>query len=447
MQHSTFIPRPDCPATTLRLFAALWLACAPATAQEAKSPEIDARQFELRGVQDTLDASAQQRRKIEIEIETIRADRARLSAALLDTGAKVRDFETRVSAAEQRLDALGSSEDAIRRSLDSRRGVIAEVLAALQRMGRKPPPAVLVRPEDMLASIRTSILLGAVLPELRSETEALATDLGEMVRLRKSIALEKDGLAKAFASLVGERERLGALVAARQAAQGDAERALTAERERAGQLAREATSLKDLIGRMESEVASAARAAEEARKAEDIFKKQAAAEAAGIVAKAVVPLHDAARLMPAKAFADTKGLLSLPVAGSLRKAYGSSDGFGGLEKGLSMATRASASVLSPSDGWVLFAGPYRSYGQLLIVNAGNGYYIVLAGMGKIDVGVGQFVLAGEPVAAMGDGSAKTAATLAIGATEPILYIEFRKDGAAIDPGPWWVKSALEKVRG
>ena len=78
-----------------------------------------------------------------------------------------------------------------------------------------------------------------------------------------------------------------------------------------------------------------------------------------------------------------------------------------------------AVVASPSDGWVAFSGPYRTYGQLLIINAGGGYYVVLAGMERINVEVGQFVLAGEPVALMGDGSAKTAAAIAIGATQPI----------------------------
>ena len=430
----------------LLLACALAIGCARAEDAPPRS-DIPGTQFQLRGVEDTIDASAQQRRKIEIEIETIRSDRARLASALLDTGAKVRDGETRASAIEQRLELLTGSEEAIRRSLDSRRGVIAEVLAALQRMGRKPPPAVLVQPEDMLSAIRTSILLGAVLPEMRAETEALGADLAEMVRLKKSIGEESDGLKLALASLSGERDRLSALVNARQSAQNDAEKALEAERGRAMELGKEAASLKDLIGRMETEVASAAKGAEEARKADAERARQADLDAAGIAAKALNPQHDPARLAPALAFADTKGTLVLPAAGAISKAFGTSDGFGGTEKGLSIATWSKASVLSPSDGWIAYSGPYRSYGQLLIINAGNGYYVVLAGMEKIDVAVGQFVLGGEPVATMGDGSVKTAATLAIGAAKPILYIEFRKDGTAIDPGPWWAKSQNEKARG
>ena len=96
----------------------------------------------------------------------------------------MRGTEDRIQGLEQRLQTLTASEAAIRRSLESRRGVIVEVFAALQRMGRRPPPAVLVRPEDMLEAVRASILLGAVLPELRSEAEILATDLAELVRLQ-----------------------------------------------------------------------------------------------------------------------------------------------------------------------------------------------------------------------------------------------------------------------
>ena len=78
---------------------------------------------------------------------------------------------------------------------------------------------------------------------------------------------------------------------------------------------------------------------------------------------------------------------------------------------------------------------------------GKGIYLVMAGMDRINVEVGQFVVAGEPVALMGDGSTKTAATIAVGAAQPVLYVEFRKDGATIDPGPWWAKPEVEKARG
>ncbi|MDO9442873.1 MAG: peptidoglycan DD-metalloendopeptidase family protein [Beijerinckiaceae bacterium] len=349
---------------------------------------------------------------------------------------------------ETRLDLAGGSEEAIKASLYSRRETIAEVLASLQRMGRRPPPAVLAAPEDVLRAIRTSMLLGAVLPEMRYETQTLANDLTELVKLRRSIATERDHLSRESANLSQERQRLAALVDARQGALSEAEQMLAAQRRRSADLARQASDLKELITRAESEIAAAARAAEDARKADEAAQKAAAAaQAKGQARVAALPFQDPSRLAPKVPFSDAKGLLPMPVAGKILKTYGAPDGFGGNEKGLSFATRARALVAAPTDGWVAFSGPYRTYGQLLILNAGGGYYVVLAGMDRISVDVGQFVLAGEPVATMGDGSAKTAAAIAIGSAQPILYVEFRKDGAAIDPGPWWAKPELEKVRG
>lgn len=413
---------------------------APAPA-DAKKDDKATQEMQLRGVEDTMRASEEQRRRIEADIESIRADRARLNAALIETTAKVQDNERQIDAANSRLATLVGSEDALRRSLNSRRGVIADVLAVLQRMGRSPPPAILVRPQDMAQAIRAAMLLGSVLPDLKAETLALAQDLDELTELRKSIASEKDNLSQRAEGLAKDKERLTALVSARQQSLTDAEAALGSERDRAAELARQATSLKDLIARMESEIgaakagAAASRAADEAAAA-DVQSRANAAQS-----------KDPARLKPAIAFAEAKGQVMLPVAGSILKGFGAPDSFGGIEKGVSVATPVAATVASPIDGWVAFSGPYRTYGQLLIVNGGGGYYMVLAGMERISVRVGQFVLAGEPVASMGDGSARTAAAAAIGAAQPILYIELRKDGAAIDPGPWWAKTDIEKARG
>jgi septal ring factor EnvC (AmiA/AmiB activator) len=421
----------------------------PAADNEPKSRELAERRAELRGLEETIDASEAQRRKLEADIEAIRSDRARLSASLIETTAKIREFEARGDAAQKRLDGLSGSEQAIRVSLGNRRTTVGEVLASLQRMGRRPPPALLVRPEDMLSAIRTSMLLGAVLPELRAETEALATDLAELVRLRTAISGERDTLSRELAGRRDERQRLALLVEARQQAVSAAEHGLDAQHEKVRDLSRKATSLRDLIASVESDLANQ-RAADDAAKAEavrkqaDAGKNEAKARVAGLPSS---PFSDVARLAPAIAFADAKGLLPLPVGGSLIKAYGAPDGFGSVEKGLSIATRPQAVVTAPCDGWIAYSGPYRTYGQLLIINAGSGYYVVLAGMERINVDVGQFVLTGEPVATMGDGTAKTAAAIAIGAAQPVLYVEFRRDGTPIDPGPWWARPEMKKVRG
>jgi septal ring factor EnvC (AmiA/AmiB activator) len=406
-----------------------------------KTDDKATQEMQLRGVEDTMRASDDQRRRIEADIETIRADRARLNAALIDTTARVQDAERQIEAASARLASLTDSEDALRQSLERRRGVIADVLAVLQRMGRRPPPAILVRPRDMAQAIRAAMLLSSVIPDLKSETVALAQDLEELADLRKSIAGERATLGERAASLANDKQRLTMLVAARQQSLAAAEQALGSERDRAADLARQAATLKELIARMEAEIGPAKAAAAAAHAADEAAAEEVKTRAATAQAK------DPARLKPAIPFADARGLIAMPAAGAILKTFGAPDAFGGAEKGVSLATPAGATVASPIDGWIAFAGPYRTYGQLLIVNAGGGYYMVLAGMDRINVGVGQFVLAGEPVATMGAGSARTAAAAAIGAAQPILYIELRKDGAAIDPGPWWAKTDIEKARG
>ncbi|MGO8738366.1 murein hydrolase activator EnvC family protein [Rhodoblastus sp.] len=420
----------------------------PPAPSDKKAADLEAKRHDFQGVRDNLAQSEARKMKIEDEIFSYRNDRAKLVSALIDAKNKIEDAEAKVAESQSRLDTLTGSESAIRRSLESRRGVLIEVLAALQRMGRKPPPALLAEPEDVLRAIRASMLLGAVLPELRSETEALASDLQDLVSLRESIAREKADLAAGLQARRDERARLEALIVARQKSIGVAREALTAEQAREKALAGQAANLKDLIARMETELDSARKAAEEARKA-DADRAKLSQEQIEEAKKrfAEAASRDPARLAPAIAFADTKGMLSLPAPGTIVKYYGAPSDFGGVEKGLSLATRANAIVSAPSDGYIAFSGPWRSFGQLLIINAGGGYYVVLAGMARVDVAVGQFVLAGEPVGNMGDGATKTAAAVAIGATQPVLYVEFRKDGAAIDPGPWWSKSEMQRVRG
>ena len=308
-------------------------------------------------------------------------------------------------------------------------------------MGSNPPPAILVKPDDMSEAVRAATVLASVIPELKSEIEAARRDLDALAKTRESIARERDELTEKGRSLAVDKKRLAALIDARQQSLASARDALGSQQQRATELAKKATSLKDLIARLDSEIAARTAAAAAAHAAE-------VAAAAEIEARAQAGRGaDMARLKPEIAFADAKGRVPLPAAGEILKTFGSPDDFGGIERGVSLATPAAATVSAPVDGAVLFAGAYRSYGQLLIIDAGGGYYVLLAGMDRINVQSGEFVLAGEPVGVMGDGSARMVSAAAVGAAQPVLYIELRKDGTAIDPGPWWAKSDIEKARG
>ena len=380
--------------------------------------------------------SVQSQAKLRIEIEALGQDRGKFNQDLISTATRVRDVEASIDATRARLEPLDEQEKLFRKSLAERRDVIVEILAALQRIGRQPPPALMVRPEDALQAVRTAITLGAVLPEMREQADALAGDLSDLVRVRKEIVNDSDRLAGDLDLLGHEQLRLTLLIDERQKREAVAEQALDAERQRAADFARQVDSIKDLIAKLEGGLDPATRAARDAARtiANDATQPELAA------------LSDPGRLAPAVAFADMRGHLHLPVNGVPIREFGGSDGVGGTQKGLSVAARPGAEITAPCDGWVVYAGPFRSYGQLLILNAGGGYHVLLAGMDRISVDLGQFVLTGEPVAMMGDAS-QAAATVTTGPKRPVLYVEFRKDGTPIDPSPWWATNEGEKVRG
>jgi septal ring factor EnvC (AmiA/AmiB activator) len=409
--------------------------------QAAAIPSPDAikqREQELEAAREQQKKATELQEKLKADVAAIGQDRSKLNQQLIDIAAQVRSVETRIADAEARLRPLDGREQQIRSSLDSRRGEIVEVLAALQRAGRRTPPALLVRPEDALQSLRTAMLLGSVVPELRTRAEKLTADLSELVTLRKTIASERDALAQDRDKLKNDSVRLAALVEERQRQQSAIEKDMEAEGARAIALSKQVDSLQGLIAKMEQDLKSAAKAA-------------ATANLQGAPATIngkpnLGAFKDPARLSPAIAFASAKGLFAYPVNGTKIRDFGSSDGAGGVQKGISLATRAGAQVTTPCDGWVVYAGPFRSYGQLLILNAGGGYHILIAGMERISVNIGQFVLTGEPVATMGSTS-QVASILATNASQPVLYVEFRKDSTPIDPGPWWAANEGEKVRG
>ncbi|MGN6572108.1 MAG: murein hydrolase activator EnvC family protein [Pseudolabrys sp.] len=424
------------------LFAGLCLALpAAASAQPAAKPAqsqgsdktdvLKQRDDELKALREQQQKSTAAESEIKRQIEEIGNDRRKLNQALIDSAAKLREVETKVSDTETRLKPLDAQEATIRTSLEGRRSAIGEVLAALKRIGRRPPPALIASPEDALHAVRTAMVLGAVLPEMRDQVADLAKDLNNLLTVRKKIDDERDTLKKQLASLGDERTRMSALIDERQKQQAEREKALADERTRAADLAKQAGTLKDLIAKLEQGLDPATRAAREAARGET---------------RPLAALQDPGRMAPAVAFASLRGRVPVPVNGVKLKVFGDSDGTGGSEKGVSIATRAAAQVTAPADGWVVYAGPFRSYGQLLILNVGGGYHVLLAGMDRISVDLGQFVLTGEPVAVMGNGS-HIAAILATGSSQPVLYVELRKDGTPVDPGPWWASGEGEKVRG
>ena len=426
----------------------------PAAVGPAAQPAVDSEQAlieqqrktrtELEAVAKSLSLSDEKVKSLQDNINALKQTTASLRAKIIESAARRRDFEDRIAAGAKRLAGLEIDEKKIKASLHERRGMLAEVLAALQRMGRNPPPALLVTPEDALASVRSAILLGAVVPGMRHQTETLLADLAALTKVRQDILAEKDNLNTDMANRLEEERRMDLLIARNQALSERNTADLESERRRAEELAAKANSMDELIVSLESDIASARAAAEASRKAEAERNRMSETEKQKSRELALAN-PDENRIAPAVPFSELTHQLSLPVNGDIVRQFGDDDGTGHPARGMTLVAAPGALVTAPADGHVVYAGKFRSYGQMIILNTGDGFHLVLTGMDQVKTAQGKFVFAGEPLAVMGEKRVASATALALETDRPTLYIEFRKDGKPVDSQPWWAAKAIGKA--
>ena len=412
----------------------------------ALSLRRDSTRRELETLSQSITVSDEKTKALEAEIAKLEKSRQSLREEILKSAAMRKEMEEKILTGEKRLEGMREREAGVRASLHDRRGLLAEVLAALQRMGRNPPPALLVTPDDALSSVRSAILLGAVVPGIRKETDALIDDLSALMDIKSDIDRERTELTDAMQRRIEEEKRSQLLIAENEALAETNSRTLAAERRRAEELAARATSLEGLIGSLEREIGSVRDAAALAKAREEERRNQTDAEREKARALARDGVPDKNRIAPAYEFQDLQAKLDYPVAGDVLRRFGEADGTGHESQGMTLATNAGALVTAPSDGWIVFAGTFRSYGRMIILNAGEGYHLVLSGMDKVNVREGQFVVAGEPLAVMGEKRVASVNALTLETDKPTLYIEFRKNGKPVDSQPWWSAKYSGKAR-
>ena len=402
-----------------------------------------------------LQSSRAQEQGLAQDVVALAEARAKLNTELIEAGKQVQASEAKLSETEAKLNELTDQVTVIRSSITERKETIVKMLSAMQRIGRTPPPALVTRRDDALAVVRSAMLLAQVFPELKYQADNLSQELDGLVKLETGIREQRDTEKRETDRLAAERGRIDQLLEEKKVKLAQSEVELTATRKAAAQQASDETELNALIARLDERIAKAEVAqydaevaAETALRAREQSQALATPGNENVIElkpdAAKVAFASPARMKPAMPFETTKGSLRLPAQGKRLKRFGEADGVGGSLRGISLQTRGEARIIAPTDGWVVYAGTFRSYGNLLIINAGGGYHVLLAGMGRIDVSLGQFVLAGEPVAVMG--AALQAGQGNNDNSRPVLYVEFRKDGRPIDPGPWWAE-ASEKVQG
>jgi len=413
-----------------------------ATAVPSANPEMDAQRQALEEIEASISVSHERAEALKQEIADMQGDRNRQNAALIAAAERVKRAETDIVALEDKLGELIVQELEVRGRLDGADESISNVLAALERISRNPPPALIVNPSDALGSARSAILMSTILPELQERAAAVQADLAALGRIKADAEAQQQQLEANLNILEEEQLRIATLIAARNASEDRATAALASEEAEAQALADRATSLRDLIDELQRRANAVSTAAQATATA------NAGGNAPVLDAETVrIALANTDRSQPAVPFDQARGFLTQPSAGVTVIDYGAGDGFGGISRGLSVVTRAEAQVVAPADGWVLFEGDYLNYGQIVILNAGQDYTILLAGLDKVDVQIGQFVMMGEPVGTMGSQTIGRTVATSAGVSRPTLYIEMRKSNEPVDPTGWWAPAPVPTQNG
>jgi murein hydrolase activator len=431
------------------------LVCAlPWLARAEEDLSRDEAKQKLDQTEQKLQSSRAKEQGISQDLAALAEERAKLNSELIEAGKNVQESEAKLSETEAKLAELTEQVNVIQSSITERKEAIVKMLSAMQRIGRTPPPALVTRRDDALAVVRSAMLLANVFPELKYQADNLSRELEGLVTLENGIRDQRDAQKRETDRLGSQQAALDRLLEEKRRATAQGEAELADIRRAAAEQAQAVTDLNELVAHLDEQIArveiaqyDAEVAAERALRAREQSQALATPDNENVVeikpASTRVAFASPDRLKPALAFETAKGTLRLPAQGKRVRRFGDADAAGSTLKGISLQTRGEARITAPADGWVVYAGEFRSYGQLLIINAGGGYHILLAGMSRIDVSLGQFVLAGEPIAVMGSTAAPSQSD---DNSRPVLYVEFRKDGRPIDPDPWWAE-ASEKVQG
>jgi murein hydrolase activator len=406
----------------------------------------------LKAVEDELTATEAEKTRLQALQESATRELATIRSAMIAMAADVQTQEASLNEFESKLSALESEEATLKAKLGVRDEQMQRVAMALQRMALRPTDAVTLSPLQPDDAVRTAILLRATIPEVQVSARALEGDLARLYQVRGEIEGQQQKIASAAAGLIDKRRALEAREQDKLKLQVQFATASSEAIAKSQRLADEARDLKDLVSKV-----LAARALEAKKQAD--AAKAAAAKAAADQANARVvlkpppdvtkppapqsqtasaPANTPTKASPAdlRPFSQARGTMPFPAQGTLKRRYGDAgDEPAALSKGIVIAARNGGQVVAPFDGVVAFAGPFRGYGLLLIIEHSEGYHTLLSGLGRIDCVLDQRVFAGEPVGTMNTESSAD------------LYVELRQNGQPVNPLPWLVSRTTGKSNG
>ena len=375
-----------------------------------------------------------------------------IRAQLIETARRTQAQETVVNQAERQLAALEAHHTVRARELGGLRAELSGLIGALQRLARRPPEAILTSPRPPLASARAMMLIQYLVPVIKGQTDQIDVELTKIETLNHQIRTEQARFQAASAALETRRDQLDTLIERKNTLWLEVNggtRPSAVQREELvdsvaslaalfAALREQGDARSDASERLSSLIKSAPRiqpnpSISAAQTATNALPAVAPARPSDQTSVALAPRQSPAPAQivpPSGSIHARKGRLTFPVIGRLAGRFGETDALGLTAKGITLYTRPNAPVLASHDGKVIYAGPFRGYGRIIIIEHGFGFLTLLAGLGRIDVQPGQGVLAGEPVGTMNGAK--------INGRESArrLYIELRQDGAPVDPLAW-----------
>ena len=379
----------------------------------------------------------------------IQAERALLNKQIKVAAKQIQQSEAHLSSGEKKLETLALDENLLKTQYTRRKQILATLLSALLKLEKNPPPALLTKPNDASDALRSAIILGKIVPEVKNQTDIIAHDLANLNGIRNELTVQQNELITNTQELRKQRNYIARLLEQKTALSSKTQAQIQAEQQKMAALGQKAKSIRDLFDRIEAqkkleiELNEQKAAARETKRQADLKAKQqqlaAAQQAANsqeiaqiqnsITALKKPPIRQARKLASFNSF---KNQLPYPAQGNLLRNFGEQDNQGLSTKGITISTRPYAQITSPASGTVLFADDFSNYGYLVIIDVGQNHRILLTGLGQIAVNTNQFIEMGDPIGIMPQNAINSATNNA-----PILYVEFRKSENPIDPAPWW----------
>ncbi len=369
----------------------------------------------LQDVQSAITAEENRLQSLASQAGELAAEINRLQGELVAAAEAVQEREDELTKLEQMLAALEGSEAAKTRALADRQSDMGLLMAALQRLSIQPREALILGWQSPMDTVLSTQLLSFAMPPLRSKAQRLRAELADIAELRNQAQRERIEIATATESLKTARESIKRLVDFKAGLRQTTEAERLAATERVKALAAQAGDLRELLAALPAQPEPpVATPGEEPP-----------------IPAAAIRLE---RPKDLKSFPPKRQGVVPPARGDIAVNFGDPGEDGIDSQGIVIETRAEAQVVAPHDGQIVFRGPFRGYGEILIIEHRGGYHTLLAGLGRTDAVVGQWLLAGEPVGIMDSPREH----------KPRLYVELRRSGRPINPWPW-LEARISKV--